>query len=232
MDRAKSYLWLLTVIMGLAITTAVKDFVVLLTAPATTPSSYWPTAVRFAIFLILSIRWTLGTLWYFDRAYISNPGVHVLPASYFFDFVVAFVNFLLFVALAVAVTAAPTLGSYLSDVLNNTLVGGKQVAPFVWVLALLLSYDSIWFVLMVIWWWKCGGEKPRRVHVFWTTINSFTFLLCGFIFLLYGWQGKALQDAELPMLFVILVASSLDFWGTVVEVSPLSQWLSPSLPET
>ncbi len=227
MDRVKTYSWLLTVIMGLAVTTAIKEVAsILASPPAEKQLSLWPILIRFGIFLPLSIRWTLGTLWYFDRAYISK-NIQSLPAGYLFEFLTAVMNFVIFVGLAVTITSAPSPPSYLSQWLNDIFVGGKEVTTFLWILALLLIYDFIWIVPRLFAWLFLRGTMPRRVHLFWTALNFATFTFCALFFLFYAWQGKDLQDAELPIFIIILFASGIDLWGTVVEDSPLSKYLSP-----
>ncbi len=227
MDRAKAYSWLLTIVMGVAITTAVRELADLVASPSRPQHPLVsPSLVRFAIFLLLSIRWTMGVLWYLDKAYISkNP--ESLSKTYFLDFFVLFINFLVFVPLALTITAPPAPASILADRLNRLLLGGKEVSAFIWILALLLVYDSLWFVLKLLWWLFGGTEGPRRVQLFWALLNFFTLLLCLIVFLFYGWLGKDLQAAEVPILYIVLPASLLDLWGTVIEDSPLSRWLSP-----
>src|SRR5882762_9512210 len=126
MDRAKAYSWLLTVIMGVAITTAVKELSALLAIPlaagaSPTPSAIAPAVIRFSIFLLLSVRWTMGVLWYFDKAYISKQPAIPLGREYFMDFFVSLINFLFFVPLALTVTTSAVLRSSLSSRLNNLL---------------------------------------------------------------------------------------------------------------
>lgn len=99
MDRAKAYSWLLTIIMGVAITTAVRELSMLIviapgSAPSPTPSPIAAAVVRFCIFILLSVRWTMGVLWYFDKVYISKGPAVPLGRDYFMDFFVSFVNFL------------------------------------------------------------------------------------------------------------------------------------------
>jgi len=231
MDRAKAYSWLLTILMSVAITTARKELSQLLVIPAGSVSSSGPPAIaaaviRFFIFLVLSVRSTMGVLWYFDKAYISKRPPAPLGRQYFMDFFISFLNFLFFVPLALTVTTSAVVQSPLSTRLNNLLLGGKNVSSFIWILALLLFYDSIWmFIDLVIWFFT--KKWPRRVQLFWFVLNLFTFLLCGFIFLLYGFLGKDLQNAEVWILAVLFPISLLYLYGTVIETSSLSQQLSP-----
>jgi hypothetical protein len=111
MDRAKVYSWLLTIIMGVAITTAVRELSVLIAMPPApvplpNPPPIAATVIRFSIFLLLSVRWTMGVLWYFDRAYVSKVPAVPLGREYFMDFFVSFVNFLFFVPSALTVTSS------------------------------------------------------------------------------------------------------------------------------
>jgi hypothetical protein len=227
MDRAKAYSWLLTIVIGVAITTAVRELATLIATPGGSSTSLISASlVRFAIFLLLSIRWTMGVLWYLDKAYLSKS-LEVLPTAYFFDFFVLLINFLVFVPLALTITTPRTPASPLAGWLNTHLTGGREVSTFIWIFALLLTYDSLWFALKLLWRGFAGGEGPRRVHLFWASLNFLTFLLCAIVFLFYGWTGKDLESAEVPILYIVLAASVLDLWGTVMEDSPLSRWLSP-----
>jgi hypothetical protein len=110
MDRAKAYSWLLTIIMGVVITTAVRLSTLIVVAqgsgPAPTPPHIAAAVVRFFIFILLAVRWTMGVLWYFDKVYISKSPAVPLGREYFMDFFVSFVNFLFFVPLALTVTTA------------------------------------------------------------------------------------------------------------------------------
>lgn len=215
--------------MGVAITTAVREVATVIATPPVSPntqSPVLPALVRFAIFLLVSIRWTMGVLWYLDKAYISKRP-DVLTRQYFYDFFFLFINFLFFVPLALTITTPASAHARLSDWLNNLLVGSRQVSAFIWILALLLAYDFFWFLLKVLQRFLFRGEGPRRIHVFWAILNFATLLICAVIFLLYGWLQKDLQGAEVPILVVVLLASVIDLWGTVVEDSQLSQLISP-----
>lgn len=106
-------------------------------------------------------------------------------------------------------------------------MGGKNVSSFIWILAFLFLYDFLWILIdFAVWIFK--KKEPRRVQVFWCVLNLFTFLLCGFIFLLYGFLGKDLQNAEVWILLVLIPVSAIDFYGTVIETSSLSKKLSPT----
>jgi hypothetical protein len=231
MDRAKAYSWLLTIIMSVAITTAVKELSQLLaipsgSAPSLSPPPIAAAVIRFFIFLLLSVRSTLGVLWYFDKAYISKQPPVPLGRKYFIDFFISFLNFLFFVPLALTVTTSALVQSPLSIRLNSLLLGGKNVSSFIWILALLLFYDSLWlFVDLVTWFFT--RKSLGRVQIFWFVLNLFTFLLCGFIFLLYGFLGKDLQNAEVWILAVLIPISLFYLYGTVLETSSLSKQLSP-----
>ncbi len=226
MERAKAYLWLLTVIMGLAINKAVIDLVSLLTgSPGINDLPLWNPLVRFAIFLILSVRGTLAAHWYFDKTYISK-NLQIVPPGYFFDLLIGLANFLIFVPLAATITAPVNQSSRFSYWLNQRLMGGQEVPTFDWILALLLTFLLFWPVLKLISWY-CGGQPPRRIQVFWALLNFFTFLFCAVVFLVYKLLQMNLQNAEIWIFAAVLIASALDFWGTIVESSPLSKWLSP-----
>ena len=150
MDRVKAYCWMLTVVMGVAVTSAVNRVAGVVAGPIdlNSPSvSLGPVLVRFSIFLILAVRWTLGELWYFDKAFIEPKK----PADeqFFAHLYITFLNFVLFVLLAFTITDPPIAVSRLSSWLNQDLLAGKQVSTFIWVLGGLLAYDCAWFVLPV-----------------------------------------------------------------------------------
>jgi hypothetical protein len=212
--------------MGVALTTAVKELSTLIATPInpnTLPLS--PAITRFAIFLLLSIRWTLGVLWYLDRAYISK-NAPTLGMNYFFDFFKAFINFLVLVPLALAVTSPTTQASPLSGWLNSGLLGGKEVSTFIWILILLLGYDVLLFFIKLILWLITRRQGPLRVHIFWATLNLFTLILCMLIYLLWAFLGKTSEGAEQAIFFVILVISLIDLVGTVIEDSPISRFIA------
>ena len=75
---------------------------------------------------------------------------------------------------------------------------------------------------------KIAFSHPlQRVHYFWAALNFVTLLLCIVVILFYGWMGKDLQSAELPIFYIVLITSVVDLSCTVVETSRPSQWLSP-----
>jgi hypothetical protein len=220
--------------MGVALTTAIRELSTLIATPlpqGVSNPSLTSALTRFGIFLLLSIRWTLGILWYFDRVYISkNPPT--LGVNYFFDFFKALINFLVFVPLAIAVTASSST-SPLATWMNTALVGGKPVSTFVWILLLILFYDLIFFLL------KCGlwlvlKEVPLRIHIFWAILNFLTLIFCMLVYLLSVFRGSdpqaAAVSAEIPIFYIILFATLIDLVGTVIEDSPLSKFLSPQPP--
>jgi hypothetical protein len=232
MDRAKSYSWLLTVVMGVALTSAVKELSTLIaTPPGPNVPSIFPALIRFLIFLILSIRWTLETLWYFDRAYISqNPHPSQLGANYFFDFFKALINFLIFVPLALSVTAPTSPASPLSDWLNRNLVNGREVSTFIWILILLLTFDFVLFIIRVAVWKITGRLEPLRIHLFWFCLNLLTLLLCMLVYLLWAFLGKTSEGAEIAIFVIILLLSIVDLGATVIETTSFSSKLSPNKP--
>jgi hypothetical protein len=225
-ERAKAYTWLLTVIIGLAVTTGVRQFSEFLIAAPTKP--LLPVAVRFAIFLILAIRWTLGSLWYFDKYYISNTNVTGLSKPFFWDLFVSFFNFLAFVPLALTITT-PGDDSVVAKWLNTHIAGGKQVSFFLWILGFLLAYDSIWLLIRKLGLKRIRGTSTMRIHWLWTILNLITLLFCCCILFWYGWQGKPLERAEIFIGFVLVIAAMFDLNVTVLENSEFNQWLSEDL---
>jgi hypothetical protein len=227
-DRVKSYSWMLTVVMGIAITSAVNKLAAVLAGPLdpnSPPVPLGPVLIRFFIFLVLALRWTLGELWYLDKAFVSKPPAP-LGEEFFVHLYITFLNFVLFVLLAFTVSDPPKSFSNLSAFLNRALLGGKQVSTFIWVLGGLLAYDFAWFLLAAIL-RVLFGHALKRVQLYWAALNFITLLLCIVVFIFYGWMGKELQSAELPILYIVLVTSVIDIACTVVETSRPSQWLSP-----
>ncbi len=196
-------------------------------------TSVSPVLFRFGIFLFLSIRWSLGVAWYLDRAYISK-NLQFLPAGFFVDFFLLFLNFLVFVPLALSITAPPAPASRLAAYLNQILLGGREISTFLWILVLLLLLDSFWFVANGIWWFVTKipflnrwHSAPRRIHVFWAVLNILTLLVCAVFFLGHIFLGGDLQSAERWLFWIILAATVVDILGTVVEDTRWSQALSP-----
>ena len=130
----------LTIVMGIAMTIAVQGAGALLATGDGLGSDLDPNAVfvRFAIFVLLSIRWTVISLWYLQVTYNPDPEKRV-QSRYLVDVLVMFVSFLLFVPLANnVVDFEPSL---LSQNLDTRFAGSRQVSTFIWVLALLLLYN-------------------------------------------------------------------------------------------
>lgn len=228
MDRAKSYSWVLTVVMGLAITTGVNQLSFLF-VPQGSPSSapIGPALVRLAIFLTLSIRWVLGVLWYLDKAYVSKVPPPELGTGYFADLFVLFTGFLFFVPLAATIASPLTPPSLLAQYLNSKLLGQQEISTFIWILVILHMYDPLWLVLRYVLRWIGVDGPPRRIHYFWAILNSITLVVCGFIFLLFAFLKKSQQTAEIGILVVILFSSTVALWCTIIETSATSKALNP-----
>lgn len=229
-ERAKAYTWLLTVIIGLAVTTGVREFsLFLISPPKTPPPALLPVAVRFAIFIILAIRWTLGSLWYFDKYYISNKKVEGLTKPFFWDLFVSFFNFLAFVPLSLTITNPATADSMVAKWLNDHIAGGKQLSLFLWIVGFLLAYDSVWLIIRKVGLKRIRGTSTMRIHWLWTILNLVTLSICCCILFWFGWQGKPLESAEIFIAFVLIVAAMFDLNVTVLENSEFNWWLTEDM---
>jgi hypothetical protein len=223
-ERAKVYSWLLTVIAGLAVTTAVREFSNAL-IEAKSIDQILPIMVRFLIFIFLFIRWSLGSLWYFDKFYISNPHLQGQDRAFLWDLIASFFNFMIFVPLALTISISAMHPSFLAALLNGKFAAGKQISLFSWILVLLLAYDVIWVGVMKLWSFSGRIRPPQRIHIFWLTLNLITLVFCIAVLAWHGMVGASLEKAETYILILLFFVALIDFNCTILGESDLSKWI-------
>lgn len=145
--------WLYGVVVGLAIQQALLSLLPKLIDPNDTRIGSWSEALRLFVFLLLIIRFFLGSAAYFDEVYCGTQSDKYDKKSYGLDYLLGFVHFVVFFgwALTIDLQQSP---SYL----------------FPSMLAFILLYDLVWL------WVSRNNDTANRIKL-WAFVNALTFLL-------------------------------------------------------
>jgi hypothetical protein len=200
----KHAFWLYGVIVGLSIEEALKAVVPHFTSPPEQP----PRAVlldgaRLLVFLVLIIRFYLGSGIFFDVAYASADADRRFPKkNYALDFLTGIIHFLFFFGLAIAIDAhANPLWLFPS------LVG------------VILFYDLLWFIV-------CREYDTRRLMKMWMAVNLGTLGVAALFYLIAITSYTPPVTAELIAYIPILFVSAIDL-GEMVRGRPIfARWLA------
>lgn len=202
----KHGLWFFGVILGLAIKEALTHVAPHIFNPAFIDrKALWSEMGRLALFLFLAIRFYLGAVKYFQRAYGDTESGKYKEKSFGMDFLFGFVHFLFFFgfALSVDVHAVP-----------------KHWFPTL--LAIILSYDLIWY------WFS---KDTRKLIGMWTLINSATLLLSALIYIGARDYFNDAMIAEQIAYVPVVVASAVDMGELTKDKEIFSDWLRRFLPD-
>ena len=187
--------WLYGVIAGLAIEEALGSVIPhLFTRAEVSGGASQDTKLlfaaffRLAVFLIVIIRFYVGSALFFESAHIHVPEhARESKRSYALDFVTGLIHFLLFFIWAFSID-----------------VHTKGLRWFPALLALILLYDVLWVLIYLL-----KGLDKHPLVTFWTMINALTLLLAG---LLYAWLRRQPLVAEQVAFIVVIVASLVDLY--------------------
>ncbi len=166
----------------------------------------WLESIRLCTVLLVTIRFYMGSVEFFERARQAPESTNV---GYGLDFLFGFFHFLLFVAWA-ATIEVPNL---------------QQVAPpYLWLLGGILFYDLPWCIAR-----RKGPnrETPRL----WCAVNMATLLLCIAIYSMGLFWRQDLRDIwEDCILIFVIVVSFLDLWGILIDDPLFPKWVRALVP--
>lgn len=166
--------------------------------------SFWPDLGRLLVFLILIIRFYLGSAFYFSDIHDASSGYDILDSSeedaqplvknYALDFICGFTHFLAFVILAM-----------------NIDPHTKQLFWFPVLVGFILFYDFIWWIFSL--------RYYSADYIFWWMIvNSGTLVISGIIYLLAYYPGKReLLTAEACALIPVVAVSAYDIGAMMLD---------------
>lgn len=194
--------WLYAVIVGLAIQQAFVTLVPHLINPGVTaeliqsnPSfhfphpqvSVYPEVLRIIVFLVLIVRFYLGSTFFFSIAYERSDSDILFPTkNYATDFVFGLLHFLSFLILALTID------------LHST-----PPHTFVYLVGFVLFYDLFWFMFSF-------RQSTSRLIFWWMLINVLTALVSAMIYLVIWEMFRDPFKAETYALWLVIMVSLMD----------------------
>ncbi|HZH29625.1 MAG TPA: hypothetical protein VEY11_02445 [Pyrinomonadaceae bacterium] len=188
----KDAFWLYGIIVGLAIREALTEVLPHIFSTTSIPFEHFLEGVRLLVFLILAIRFYLGSVTYFRDAYICEKAkADYSKKNYFLDFFVGFFHFLLFFALATSIN-----------------IHERPLWLFPLLLVIVLFYDVPWLII------NWSNDTSDLIKM-WTAINFGTLVVV--VPLFYGLKGGGMSvaRAEEIALLIVLIVSMVDIGGTI-----------------
>jgi hypothetical protein len=204
----KDAFWLYGVIVGLAIREGLTTFVPhIFTTTWNHAWAYFSEGFRLLVFLIVIVRFYLGSAKFFNDFYIA-PGADARfkHKNFTVDFLFGFVHFLVFFAWAASIDK----------------FGGKAVYLYPGLLTFILLYDIFWFA-----WSTFKKYHTRRVIGLWAILNFGTFLLscCTFLVLKFIFEVKPTAAEQGACVWVLFV-SFLDISQVITRRRIFAEWIN------
>ncbi|HEY9284805.1 MAG TPA: hypothetical protein VIP46_15215 [Pyrinomonadaceae bacterium] len=199
----KHAFWLYGVIIGLAIKEALAAVIPhVFNPPPNEVGAITLEAARLFVFLVVTIRFFLGSVFYFDCAH-TGPGCDdTYPnKDYYVDFLFGLVHFIFFFAWALSIDAFKT-----------------HIKLFPGLLTLILLYDWLWYLVS-------RRYDTQHVIKLWTWINTGTVTVAGGVYLAFRAMqfGPALSQA---VAFVpVVIFSLIDIGDIMRERDTIGDWL-------
>ena len=200
----KQGFWLYGVIVGLAVKEALSNVIPhIFMLSSNDPWAFVPESLRFLVFIVLIIRFYLGSVIFFEEAYFSEDANKRYPNKNFsIDFLFGFVHFLFFFVLAVSIEIHEQ---------------PKEIFPLM--LAVILLYDSLWYL-------ACKENDTRDLIKTWAFMNIVTLMLClsAYFMTLYI-HGDPLRAEEAAFGFILLM-SAIDLAEMTTQRKIFGNWLA------
>ena len=192
--------WLYTTIVGLSIKEALSDTVPFLIAPPpNTAFDRIDVACRLSTFLIVTIRFYLGSALFFELAHTGAEAKEFPDRKYIIDFLAGTLHFLLFFAWAFSIDIY-TKPPVLFPVLMGTI----------------LLYDLAWLFAV-------RNISTMRLIKVWTLFNAVTFVVCFLFYVVAAWLYLQLSGgsdyqaafalAEKFAFAVLIFVSLIELWS-------------------
>ena len=210
--------WIYGVIVGLAIREALVDVLPHLFATPFGPVwAHWQEALRLLVFLLLMIRFYLGSAAYFEEAHCQSGCDAKYPnKNYALDFHFGLAHFIVFFMWALTI-----------DPHTNS--------PFLFpaFLGIVLFYDLTWYLF-------CREYDTRHLLKLWTALNLFTLLLSSVFFLSIYLVTRNEALAEAVAYIPVLAATVIDVAELMTDRPIVKRWLAdlirtpgtPPMPES
>ena len=207
-DFHKYVFWLYGVIIGLVIKDAIsKTLPHILMSSDMEPKGSFTEAARLFVTLFLVIRFYLGSAIYFeDTYYNSENNMQLSGKDYMFDFLFGFIHFLFFFGLVETI-----------DVHN------RPARAFLIMLAVILLYDIIWYLI-------CRKRDHKRLVLMWTGVNVFTCILGGLIYFMSTYFHMSELHSQAIALIPVVIFSIIDMAELVTGKRIISSWLTKMIP--
>lgn len=199
--------WLYGVIVGLAIREALGDVLRhALTPPFEQGWVSVPEALRLAVFLIVTIRYYLGSAVFFEVAYLSADSDTNYPRkNYTIDFLVVLMHFLIFFSWAISID-----------------VHTKPARLFPALLAFILFYDGLWFL-------ACKRYDTSRVIKLWSAVSIAMLVVSIAVYFAASYFQASQAWAEGLAFIPVIIASLISISETTRRKQIFAEWLTKLL---
>jgi len=193
--------WLYTTIVGLSIKEALSDTVpFLITPPSNTVFDWIDVTCRLCTFIIVTIRFYLGSALFFELAHTgANVEKEFPDRKYIIDFLAGTLHFLLFFGWAFSIN-----------------IYTKPTILFPALMGIILLYDLAWLFAV-------RNISTMKLIKVWTTFNAVTFGFCFLFYVAAAWlylqfsagsdYEAALTVAEKFAFAVIIFVSLIELWS-------------------
>jgi hypothetical protein len=191
--------WLYSTVVALAIKEALAETIpYFITPPANPVFDRVVYGFRLLVFLVVVIRFYLGSAIFFERAHAGETADKDFPnKSYVIDFVFGLVHFLLFFAWAFSID-----------------INTKPITLFPVLLGVILLYDIPWLIASI-------SFDPLKLMKLWAAIN-FGATLAGLLvylavlhFFTSRTPEEAYRTAEEAAYILVIFISILDIWELI-----------------
>jgi hypothetical protein len=218
----KHAFWLYGVLVGVAIKEALETGVAHIVAPDRLMDEFhhmgvafnyphpetsgWPEIIRVVVFLVLIVRFYLGSAFYFGAVYQATRAREKFPiTNYAADFFSGFLHFVLFVILALLLDIHTTPTYY-----------------FPFLVGFILMWDVLWFIT--------STRRSTANMIFWWMIaNVITALVSAVTYLVIELVSKNHLRAERCAFYIVIFVSLLDI-GLMMAKRPFFQPLGKWVP--
>ena len=158
--------------------------------------------MRLFIFLLLIIRFYLGSGYFFKTAYTGSSATKYKKKNYFSDYLFGLFHFLLFFGLAA------TLEFH-----------GGQPGPFLVLLLIILLYDGLWFV-------SARKYDTRHLMRMWMVVNVFTVGLSSLLYAVAYITHFSIAVREQIAFAPILIVTIIDYDELKTGKPIFANWLT------
>ena len=165
-------------------------------------------APRLCTFLIVTVRFYMGSVEFFDTAH-TGPESQSTNEAYAIDFVFGLFHFMLFFVWATTIEVSKRLD--------------MPFGTFLIILGMILLYDVPWCLL------RSGPQN--KVVALWSLVNTITVVFALVAYLIGVLIRPDLSDRwEIIALSIVVFFSILDLWGILLDDPVFPKWLGNFIP--